>query len=120
MQTVALLQALSLEMPAELCSLESSAYAVSPTGLDSVQFLLGAGPGEPLRSLAAVASGGESARILLALKAAPAAVTVWDQQANDCQTGESSSNLKLVLSEAHVSLAWQCVHKSCAVARLSN
>ncbi|GIL84866.1 hypothetical protein Vretifemale_13442, partial [Volvox reticuliferus] len=37
-----------------------------------VEFLLAAGPAEPLRPLAAVASGGESARVMLALKAAPA------------------------------------------------
>jgi hypothetical protein len=37
-----------------------------------VEFLLAAGPSEPLRPLSAVASGGESARVMLALKAAPA------------------------------------------------
>lgn len=44
-----------------------------PQGLDVAEFLLAAGPSEPLRPLAAVASGGESARVMLALKAAPAA-----------------------------------------------
>ena len=47
------------------------AYSVSDAGLDKVEFLLAAGPAEPLRPLRAVASGGESARIMLALKAAP-------------------------------------------------
>ena len=50
-----------------------TAYRVAPHGLDAVDFLLAAGPAEPLRPLAAVASGGESARIMMALKAAPAA-----------------------------------------------
>jgi hypothetical protein len=45
--------------------------AVSGGGIDGVEFLLSAGPGEPLRPLASVASGGESARVMLALKAAP-------------------------------------------------
>ena len=49
------------------------AYRITPSGLDAVDFLLAAGPAEPLRPLAAVASGGESARIMMALKAAPAA-----------------------------------------------
>lgn len=40
-------------------------------GLDSLELLLAAGPAEPFRPLAAVASGGESARLMLALKAAP-------------------------------------------------
>jgi len=38
-------------------------------GLDSVRFLLSANPGEELRPLAKVASGGELSRVLLALKA---------------------------------------------------
>ena len=51
----------------------NTAYRLAPHGLDAVDFLLAAGPAEPLRPLAAVASGGEAARIMLALKAAPAA-----------------------------------------------
>ena len=48
-------------------------YRVRAGGLDVVEFLLAPGPQEPLRPLAATASGGESARIMMALKAAPAA-----------------------------------------------
>ncbi len=40
----------------------------SPQGLDRLQFLLSANPGEDLKPLARVASGGELSRILLALK----------------------------------------------------
>ena len=78
-------------MPQELCSLASqdaeAAYALQPTGLDQVQFMLGAGPGEPLRPLAEVASGGESARLMLALKAAPAVMTNEDGHSLDNLTG---------------------------------
>ena len=49
-------------------------YRANPDGLDRVEFLLAAGLAEPLRPLSAVASGGERSRIMLALKAAPAAV----------------------------------------------
>lgn len=45
---------------------------MSATGLDRVELLLAAGPSEPLRQLGAIASGGECARVMLALKAAPA------------------------------------------------
>lgn len=38
------------------------------TGLDRVEFLVSANPGEPLRPLARVASGGETSRLMLALK----------------------------------------------------
>lgn len=49
---------------------------VTPTGLlradgiDDVEFFFSANPGEPLRPLAKVASGGEASRLLLALKRA--------------------------------------------------
>lgn len=39
-----------------------------PTGLDEVEFLLSANPGEPLKSLIKIASGGELSRIMLALR----------------------------------------------------
>ncbi len=79
-------QGAGLYMPEEICRQAGkrgdATYAVTPTGLDQVQFLLGAGPGEPLRPLSDVASGGESARIMLALKAAPVAAIDLSQQAN--------------------------------------
>lgn len=42
--------------------------AFSSTGVDRVQFLVATNPGEPLRPLARIASGGETARLMLALK----------------------------------------------------
>ncbi|MCX8032805.1 MAG: DNA repair protein RecN [Thermoleophilia bacterium] len=44
--------------------------ALRETGADSVEFLLRANPGQPARSLARTASGGELSRILLAIKCA--------------------------------------------------
>jgi DNA repair protein RecN (Recombination protein N) len=41
---------------------------VSSTGVDHVEFLISPNPGEPLKPLARIASGGESSRLLLALK----------------------------------------------------
>lgn len=46
--------------------------ALSPAGLEQVAWLFGANPGEGLRPLAKVASGGELSRIMLAIKAASA------------------------------------------------
>ena len=42
----------------------------SPTesGLDAVEFLISTNPGEPLKPLVKIASGGEAARIMLAVK----------------------------------------------------
>jgi DNA repair protein RecN (Recombination protein N) len=44
------------------------------TGIDKAQFLLSTNPGEPLKPMAKVASGGETARLMLALKTALAQV----------------------------------------------
>lgn len=42
--------------------------ACDERGIDRVEFLISANPGEPLKPLAKVASGGETSRIMLALK----------------------------------------------------
>ena len=49
------------------------AYAFDASGIDRVEFLLSPGLGEPLRSLAATASGGETSRLMLAIKGVLAA-----------------------------------------------
>ncbi len=43
-------------------------YVYSEKGVDRVEFLLSPNPGEPLKPLAKIASGGETSRIMLALK----------------------------------------------------
>jgi DNA repair protein RecN (Recombination protein N) len=50
------------------CYVGDRRFAFDVTGIDEVEFMLSANPGEPLRPLAKVASGGEAARIMLALK----------------------------------------------------
>ena len=44
----------------------------APQGVDSIEFLVSANPGQPLKSLAKVASGGELSRISLAVQVAAA------------------------------------------------
>ena len=43
-------------------------YAMDETGMDEVQFLMSANVGEDLKPIQKIASGGELARIMLALK----------------------------------------------------
>ncbi|TCZ77464.1 DNA repair protein RecN [Paenibacillus albiflavus] len=43
-------------------------YKFSRDGIDQIEFMMSPNPGEPLRSLAKIASGGELSRIMLALK----------------------------------------------------
>ncbi|NLJ35237.1 MAG: DNA repair protein RecN [candidate division WS1 bacterium] len=47
---------------------DGASLHAGPDGVDRVRFLLGANPGEPVRPLAKVASGGELSRVMLALK----------------------------------------------------
>ena len=58
--------------------------AYDATGVDRVEFFVSTNPGEPLRPLARVASGGETARLMLALKtvlahADPVPVLIFDE-----------------------------------------
>jgi DNA repair protein RecN (Recombination protein N) len=47
---------------------EASNAAFTPLGMDRLEFVLSANPGEEMKPLARIASGGELSRILLALK----------------------------------------------------
>lgn len=49
-------------------NLEIGGFKVTGKGMDCVEFLLSPNPGEPLRPLSKIASGGELSRIILALK----------------------------------------------------
>lgn len=44
-------------------------FAFESSGIDKVEFLVSPNPGEPLKPLAKIASGGETSRMMLALKA---------------------------------------------------
>jgi len=47
----------------------SPSVAFDSSGIDKVEFLVSPNPGEPLKPLAKIASGGETSRLMLALKA---------------------------------------------------
>lgn len=53
---------------------EGRMLAVKAVGVDTVEFLLSANPGEPPKPLARIASGGEISRVMLALKSILASV----------------------------------------------
>lgn len=53
---------------------EGQRFAYDDSGIDRVEFLISTNPGEPLKPMARVASGGETARLMLALKTALARV----------------------------------------------
>jgi DNA repair protein RecN (Recombination protein N) len=68
-----LMQALGMAHGRFAVSVEPSENAFAPNGRDEVEFLVSANPGQPLKSLAKVASGGELSRISLAVQVAAAA-----------------------------------------------
>ncbi len=57
-----------IEHPNVRAALEADRAIFGELGLDKIEFLLSANPGEPLARLRDVASGGETARIMLALR----------------------------------------------------
>lgn len=57
-----------LDMPNVRLAVSMEPTALTVTGGDKVEFLLSANPGEPPKSIARTASGGELSRIMLALK----------------------------------------------------
>ena len=55
-------------VPASLNDQPEQSYACDATGIDRVQFLIAPNPGEPFKPLTKIASGGETSRLMLALK----------------------------------------------------
>jgi DNA repair protein RecN (Recombination protein N) len=64
----------SLGMPSAVLEVSRRAHELDSSGIDSMEFLVSANPGEPPRPLARIASGGEISRIMLAIKSVMAAV----------------------------------------------
>lgn len=69
-----LMQELGMAGGQFVCSLQSTTADPAPNGDDEVEFLVTANPGMPARPLRKVASGGELARISLAIKVATIAL----------------------------------------------
>jgi DNA repair protein RecN (Recombination protein N) len=55
-------------VPASIDGQPEQLYACDVTGIDRVQFLIAPNPGEPFKPLTRIASGGETSRLMLALK----------------------------------------------------
>ena len=57
-----------LDMPSVTFVVDRKATALTPTGIDNMEFLISANAGEPPKPLSKIASGGELSRIMLAIK----------------------------------------------------
>lgn len=78
-----------------------------PTGADSVEFLISANIGEPVKPLAKIASGGELSRIMLALKTVMARAEVPTLVFDEIDTGIGGLTSQ-VLGDKIASLAGKC------------
>ncbi len=63
-----LIQLSQLAMSTTRFSVQFTEKAASAQGLDQIEFFMSANPGQPLRALSEIASGGEMSRIMLAFK----------------------------------------------------
>jgi DNA repair protein RecN (Recombination protein N) len=70
MERARFLIAMRWEEDPEGVELEGKRYAFDATGLDRVEFLIAPNPGEEPKPLAKIASGGETSRLMLAMKTA--------------------------------------------------
>ena len=88
LERTSILKANELQVPGcgEIGEDETAAYLVRPRGLDRATFLLAPGASEPLRPMSSIASGGEKARLMLAMKMAPA---MGERHVRNNETSES-------------------------------
>lgn len=78
-----------------------------PTGADTVEFMISPNPGEPLKPLARIASGGEMSRLMLALKTVMARSEVPTLVFDEIDTGIGGRTAQ-VLGDKLASLAGKC------------
>ena len=62
------LKALNLEKAVFKVALDRDPQALSPDGYDRMDFMISTNPGQPLKTLSSIVSGGEISRIMLAIK----------------------------------------------------
>ena len=90
------------------------------SGTDDVEFLLSANPGEPLKPLAKIASGGELSRIMLALKSVNAADAVGEtlifDEIDTGVSGKTSQKIGMRLRALAASNQVICVTHSAQIA----
>ena len=96
----------------------------SPVGKDTVEFMISANPGEPLMPMAKIASGGELARIMLALKNVlnrlDGISTVVFDEIDTGISGKTSRKVGIKLKEIGHESQVICVTHSAQIASLAN
>ena len=78
-----------------------------PKGADAVEFMISPNPGEPVKALVKIASGGEMSRIMLALKTVTAQPEVPTLVFDEIDTGIGGRTAQ-VLGDKLASLSQKC------------
>ena len=96
----------------------------TPTGKDNVEFMISTNPGEPLMSMAKIASGGELARIMLSLKnvlnECDGIRTVIFDEIDTGISGKTSRKVGIKLKEIGRSAQVICVTHSAQIASMAH
>lgn len=103
---------------------ENGAKRFSASGCDFVEFLITTNPGEPLKSLSKVASGGELSRVMLALKTVLAdsdgVSTIIFDEIDTGVSGKTSQKIGIKLLELGKSNQVFCITHSAQIAAMGD
>lgn len=115
---------LFLDMPKIKFSVNFEKGNLSLNGYDKIEFLISTNPGEPLKPLAKIASGGELSRIMLAIKNIVARYDVIDtlifDEIDTGVSGRSSRKIGLKLKDVSRHTQVICVTHSAQIASVAD
>ncbi len=99
---------------------ENGDFVFTKDGIDKIEFLVSTNPGEPPKALSKIASGGEAARILLAMKcvltSADNIETLIFDEIDTGVSGKTSQKIGLKLRELSKQMQILCITHSAQVA----
>ena len=113
-----------LDMPKVRMEIRVSPTAPCENGADDVEFMIATNPGEQVKPLAKIASGGELSRMMLALRSAlddrDGATTVIFDEIDTGVSGKTSRKIGLKLRETARDSQVLCVTHSAQIASLAD
>lgn len=113
-----------LDMPKVRFAVSVEPAELNPEGADDVEFLIATNPGEPLRPMIRIASGGELSRVMLALRSVlndkEGASTVIFDEVDTGISGKTSRKVGIKLSETARNVQVFCVTHSAQIASLAD
>ncbi len=113
-----------LNMPGAKMALRQEKVALGPGGQDEIEFLFSANPGEEPRPLAKIASGGELARVMLAVKNALAQrddmPTVIYDEIDTGISGQTAGKIGQMLQDTSGGRQVICVTHTAQIAAYAN